>query len=245
MRKQKVWTLEILLLLLGLVLILFSCSDFCDDSVCGPDSILSEKREVAYFHSIEIWGSCQVFFKKDVQQELTVEAEQNILPLIKTWVRDDGTLIIENERSYHSSRGVTVYASMLEIRRFAIIGAGKIVGEHPFSCGELSLLIDGAGKIEMNVNAEKVFSTINGGGHIVLSGSAEFHRVKINGAGNLDALSFVSSVYELTIIGAGYCHIYVTDVLDVVLAGAGIIYYKGEPKAINSQITGAGRLVKL
>jgi hypothetical protein len=245
MNRQKVWTLEILLLLLGLALILSSCTDFCGDSVCGSGSILSEKREVAYFHSIEIRGGCQVLFEKSMQQELIVEAEQNILPLIKTWVRDDGTLIIENERSYHSSRGVTVYASMLEIRRFAIIGAGKIVGEHPFSCGELSLLIDGAGKIEMNVNAEKVFSTINGGGHIVLSGSAEFHRVKINGAGNLDALSFVSSVYELTIIGAGYCHIYVTDVLDVVLAGAGIIYYKGEPKAINSQITGAGRLVKL
>jgi hypothetical protein len=245
MRKQKVWTLEILLLLLGLVLILFSCSDFCDDSVCGPDSILSEKREVAYFHSIEIWGSCQVFFKKDVQQELTVEAEQNILPLIKTWVRDDGTLIIESEKSYDSNKGVTVYASMLEIRSFVIVGAGKFVGEQPFSCSELTLIIDGAGYIEMNVNAENVYSTINGGGHICLSGSAEFHRVKINGAGNLDALDFVISVYELTIIGAGCCHIYVTDVLDVVLAGAGVVYYKGEPRVINSQITGAGKLIKL
>lgn len=245
MKRQKVWTLEILLLLLGLVLIVSSCSDFCDDSVCGPGSILCEKREVAYFHSIEIRGGCQVFFEKDVQQELIVEAEQNILPLIKTWVRNDGTLIIESERSYDSNRGVTVYASMLEIRSFVIVGAGKIVGEQPFSCSELTLIIDGAGYIEMNVNAENVYSTINGGGHVCLSGSAEFHRVKINGAGNLDALDFMTSVYELTIIGAGYCHIYVTDVLDVVLAGAGVIYYKGEPKVINSQITGTGRLIKL
>jgi hypothetical protein len=245
MNRQKVWTLEILLLLLGLVLILSSCSDFCGDSVCGSGSILSEKREVASFHSIEIRGGCQVLFEKGVQQELIVEAEQNILPLIKTWVRNDGTLIIESEGSYNSRRGVTVYASMLEIRNFFIIGAGKVVGQQPFSTRELTLLIDGAGNIEMDVNAENVYSTINGGGHIGLSGSAEFHRVKINGAGNLDALDFVTSVYELTILGAGYCHIHVTDVLDVVLAGAGVIYYKGEPKVINSQITGAGRLVKL
>jgi len=245
MNRQKVWTLEILLLLLGLALILSSCSDFCGDSVCGSGSILSEKGEVAYFHSIEIRGGCQVLFEKGLQQELIVEAEQNILPLIKTWVRNDGTLIVESERSYSSRRGVTVYASMLEVRNFSIIGVGKVVGKQPFSTGELTLLIDGTGNIEMNVNAENVYSTINGGGYVGLSGSAEFHRVKINGAGNLDALDFVTSVYELTIIGAGYCHIHVTDVLELVLAGAGIVYYKGEPKVINSQITGAGKLVKL
>jgi len=245
MNRQKVWTLEILLLLLGIVLMVSSCSDFCGDSVCGSGSILSEKREVAYFHSIEIRAACQVLFEKDVQQELIVEAEQNILPLIKTWVRNDGTLIIENERCCDSIKGVTVYASLLEIRSFVIVGTGKVIGQQPFSTGELNLRLDGAGTIEMNVNTKNVYSTINGAGHIGLSGSAESHRVKINGAGNLDALDFVTSVYELTIIGAGYCHIYVTDVLDVVLVGAGVVYYKGEPKVINSQITGAGKLVKL
>jgi hypothetical protein len=245
MNRQKVWTFEILLLLLGYVLIISSCSDFCGDSVCGSGSILSEKREVGYFHSIEIRGGCQVLFEKGVQQELIVEAEQNILPLIKTWVRNDGTLIIESERSYDSRRGVTVYASMLEIQSFVIVGAGKVVGQQPFATGELTLLIDGAGSIEMNVNTENVYSTINGGGHIYLSGSAEFHKVEINGAGILDALDFLTSVYELTIFGAGYCHIYVTDILDVVLAGAGIVYYRGTPEVINSQISGAGKLIKL
>jgi hypothetical protein len=245
MKKQKVTTLDILLLLLGLALIVSSCSDFCGDSVCGSGSILSEIREVAYFDSIEIRVCCQVLFEKGVQQELIVEAEQNILPLIKTWVRNDGTLIVESERSYDSRRGVTVYASLLEIRSFVIVGAGKVIGQQPFSTGELTLRLDGAGTIEMNVNAENVYSTINGTGHIGLSGSADFHNVKINGAGILDALDFVTSVYELTIIGAGYCHIHVTDVLDVVLAGAGIVFYRGTPEVINSQISGAGKLVKL
>jgi hypothetical protein len=245
MNRQNVWTLKILLLLLGLALMVSSCSDFCGDSVCGSGSILSETREVAYFHSIEIRGGCQVLFEKGVQQELIVEAEQNILPLIKTWVRNDGTLIVESERSDDSSIGVMVYASMLEIRSFVIVGAGKVVGLQPFATGELTLLIDGAGSIEMNVNTENVYSTINGGGHIDLSGSAEFHKVEINGAGILDALDFVTSVYELTISGAGYCCIHVTNVLDVVLAGAGIVYYRGTPGVINSQISGAGKLVKL
>jgi hypothetical protein len=245
MKRKNVWTLEVLLLVLGLLFILSSCSNMGDDSEWGSGPVISEKREVAYFHSIEILGSCQVIFVKDVQQELIVEAEHNILPLINTWVRNDGTLIIESERSYKSKRGVTVYVSMLEIRRFAIIGAGKIVGEQPFSCDELFLNIDGVGKMEMHVSAKNVHTRINGSGDIFLKGQADFHRVEIIGAGNLDALDFVTSMYEITIAGAGSCHIYVTDELDVILAGAGIVYYKGNPEVINAQISGAGKLIKL
>ncbi|MDH4220688.1 MAG: DUF2807 domain-containing protein [Candidatus Aminicenantes bacterium] len=245
MKRKNVWTLEVLLLVLGLLFILSSCSNMGDDSVWGSGPVISEKRDVAFFHSIEIQGSCHVIFVKDVHQELIVEAEQNILPLINTWVKHDGTLIIDSERSYKSKKGVKVYASMLEIRRFAIIGAGEIASKQPFSCDELFLKIDGAGKMDMHVKAKNVYTRINGSGDILLSGSADFHSIEIIGAGNLDALDFVTSVYEITIAGAGYCHIYVTDKLDVILAGAGIVYYKGNPEVINAQISGAGKLVKI
>ncbi len=245
MKRQNNWTLEVLLLLLGVLFFLSSCSNMCSDSEWGSGPIVSEERDVAAFHSIEILGSCHVIFVKDLQQELFVEAESNILPLIKTWVTNDGTLIIENKKDFHSNKGVTVYASMCDIRRFSIVGAGKIVGEQPFSCNELSLSIDGAGKMEMHVDANNIISRIAGGGDISLTGTTGFHNFEIAGAGILNALNLAASSYKIHIAGAGTCHIHVKDALYVVLDGAGIVYYKGDPGVVDSQITGAGTLIKL
>jgi hypothetical protein len=245
MKRRNDWTLEVIFVLLGLIFFLSSCSNMGSHGERGSGPVLSEIREVAHFHSIEIQGSCQVIFKKDMQQELVVEAESNILPLIKTWVRNDGTLIIENERNYSSDEGVMIHVSMQEIRRFDILGAAKLVGEQAFSCNDLSLTIEGAGKIEMHVDAANVTGRIAGSGHIFLAGSTNFHDFKIIGAGKLEALNFVTSSYKISIAGAGQCHIHVTKILDLILAGAGIVYYKGDPEVINPQITGAGSLLKL
>lgn len=245
MKKQNNWTLEVLLLLLGVIFFLSSCSNMGSDWEWGSGPVVSETREVAQFHSIEIMGNCQVIFKKDVQQELVVEAESNILPLIKTWVRPDGTLIIQNEKNFHSDSGITIYASMCEVRRFDIIGAAKLVGEQPFSCSDLTLIIDGAGRMEMHVDAANLTGRIEGSGCISLAGSADSHDFEIIGAGQLEALNFVVSRYKITIAGAGKCEIHVTNILDVILAGAGIVCYRGNPEVINSQITGAGSLIKL
>ena len=245
MKKQTSWTLEMLLLLFGLIFLVSSCSNLGSDGEWGSGPVLREVREVAQFHSIEILGNCQVIFRKDVQQELVVEAEANILPLIKTWVRNDGTLIIENEKDFHSNKGVTVYASMCEIRRFAIFGAAEIKGEHPFSCNDLNLSIEGAGKMQMHVDANNVISSIVGGGDISLAGRAGSHNFEIIGAGILEALDFSTSSCKIYIAGAGTCRIHVMDALYVVLDGAGVVFYKGNPAVIDSQITGVGALIKL
>lgn len=235
-----------LLVFLGIPLVfLCSCRNHCHDSVFGSRIVMEEVRTVPFFHSIEILGSCQLFFIKDVEQKLRLEAEHNILSLIRTCVRNDGTLVIDSKRSYESDIGVKIYASMREIRGFAIYGSATVEGEQPFSCGGLDLLISGSGNMIMDAAAQKVFSSITGSGCIFLTGSAGFHRVIISGSGNLGALDFITSRYEITISGSGDCRIHVKDELDVILSGSGSVYFTGEPEVIHSSISGSGRLIKI
>ncbi|MEE9503444.1 MAG: DUF2807 domain-containing protein [Candidatus Aminicenantaceae bacterium] len=156
-------------ILMGIALV-FTCSCrnsfYDDDSVYGSGVVVEEIREVDSFHSVEILGSCDLYFVKGATQELRVITDDNILPLILTWVRYDGTLIIESKGSYTSSVGIKVYVSMVEIRRFAISGSGE-------------------------------------------------------------------------------CRIHVEDVLNVVIAGSGNVYYKGFPSVVNTTIIGSGDVIHL
>lgn len=237
-----------LFILIGIALALtWSCRNICcdDDSVYGSGVVVEEIREVDSFHSVEILGSCDLYFVKGATQELRVITDDNILPLIYTWVRPDGTLIIESKGSYTSSVGIKVYVSMVEIRGFSISGSGSIIGESPFSPRELHLIIAGSGNIHMNVRAKKVWSSIVGSGNIHLAGKAEYHNVTIAGSGRVEALDLLVSCYDIQIPGSGECRIHVEDVLNVVIAGSGNVYYKGFPSVVNTTIIGSGDVIQL
>jgi len=246
MKRIKLRHFKILVSLIGIALA-FSCSyhDGCHDTVFGSKIVITETRAVDSFHSVETVGGCDVFFTKDINQKLLLEGEDNILPLIRTWVRHDGTLIIEPKRSYKSDIGVKAYISMTEIRGFTIVGSGTTVGELPFTTDELALKIAGSGQMKMDITAQKVFTEIAGSGDIFLDGKAGFHRYTIVGSGNLNADYFMTSQYEIRIAGSGDSHIYVTDTLDVVIAGSGDVYYRGDPTVINCNINGSGKLIKI
>jgi hypothetical protein len=225
----------------------YSCQDICSskNSVYGSGVVVEEIREVDSFHSVEIQGSCDLYFVKGTTQELRVIADDNILPLILTWVRHDGTLIIESKGNYTSKSGVKVFVSMMEIRGFAISGSGSINGESPFSPQELHLMIAGSGSIQMDVRAHKVWSYIAGSGNIHLAGSAESHAVQIAGSSSLDAFDFFVSCYDVQIPGSGECRIFVKNILNVILAGSGNVYYKGSPSVVNTTIVGSGNVIGL
>ncbi len=246
MKKGNSIKTGLIILAMGLLL-LCSCyrqDDGCHgDGVVGSGRLVEEFRNVSYFDGVQVLGSCKLFFQKG-PQSLRLVGEDNILSIIDTHV-EGSTLVIDSDRSYSSDIGVTAYVSMESIREFAIHGAGKIVGEEDFTTDELILEIIGAGKIELSVTAQSISSRIAGAGSISLEGSADFHAVEITGAGEIDAYDLETKTYDITINGAGACRIFVTQELDVVIAGSGVVYYKGNPSVIRSSISGAGKIVKI
>lgn len=235
-----------LLALLGTGLVLFNaCQEYRHDSVFGSRIVIEQTRSVAPFQSVEILGSCDLYFVKAASQELRLVGEDNILPLFQTWVKGDGTLVIKNTENYRSKVGVKVYVSMRDIRGFTIYGAANVRGEQPFHTEELNLVIGGSGNMWVDVTAQRINTSILGSGDVFLSGSTKLHDLKILGSGNVNALDLMTSRTEIGLAGSGNCHVYVRDVLQVVLFGSGNIYYRGDPEVINFRISGSGQLIKL
>lgn len=212
--------------------------------VHGSGQVMEETRQVGAFDSVKIKGSFRVFFNKDGGGGVRLVGEDNILPIISTYV-ENGVLVIEPERSYSTDIGVKAYLSMDAVRGFTIEGAGHVTGEGSFDTDALFLEIFGAGKIEMNVSASTVSTTIEGTGHVELGGRADSHVITIDGAGKLEAEGFEVKNYDITVNGAGTCRIFVTRVLEAVINGAGMVYYKGDPHTINTQVSGVGKVTKI
>ena len=65
----------------------------------GSGTIKTEKRELGAFTSVETTGAYEIQITCQQRQSLEIEGDDNILPIIRTEVRD-GVLHISNEQNY-------------------------------------------------------------------------------------------------------------------------------------------------
>jgi hypothetical protein len=94
-----------LLIILVLVAVFGGCK--FGRGIAGSGNRKSEKRDLKSFNAIETSGAYEVNVNCQKPAGFEIEADDNILPLLKTEVRD-GTLFVSNDQEYHSSKSPTL-----------------------------------------------------------------------------------------------------------------------------------------
>src|SRR3954470_21635624 len=81
-----------------------------------------------------------------------------------------------------------------------------------------------------------------GASQVSLDGNVDRLLVDMTGASQLAADGLPTKTAEISTTGAGDAEVTVTDMLNVVITGAGKVTYSGNPPTIKKQITGAGSI---
>src|SRR5439155_730241 len=89
--------------------------------VTGSGKLASESRSVAAFTAIDIEGSADVVLTQDATQSVRVEADDNIVPIITTEVKN-GKLTISTSKSVTTKNKMTVYISIPTVTALGIDG---------------------------------------------------------------------------------------------------------------------------
>lgn len=216
----------------------------------GSGRIESETREVEPFSELKIKGETyvtradfEVFITQEDTFSLVIEADDNILPMIESEVRE-GMLTIWNDEWFRSSNNVRIYISSPHWRVIVVDGFAVLNTQTPLDTDAMKLTINGNGRVDINVQAEEMDIDINGRGNIELGGAAEAFSVEINGQADIDALSFVAQEAEIEINGIGDVSLEVAKNLDIEINGFGNVKYIGDPD-LSQEINGSGEIERL
>ena len=230
-------------------LIVFICLSVSFLSGCqlnfkrGNGNIQKEVIEVDDFSKVSIGGNYEVRLTKAEYPGVTIETDENLLPYINIEVYN-GTLNINNVHNLKGSRGIKVEIGYRYIDKIYSTGASKINHDKLFTSEELMLNLSGAGSIEMEIQTQKIHVNLTGAGVVTLSGRAEFQEVQISGAGGLNSIELATSECKINLSGLGGAEIYVTEKLEATITGIGGIQYAGNPKIIERQVTGLGKITR-
>lgn len=214
--------------------------------VTGSGRIVSEEREVSGFHAVALTGSGVVTVQQGDEESLVIEADDNILSLIETEVRD-GTLSLglkPGTTIVNTSRPIRYLVTLPNLNEVVISGSGTVNVDRVVD-ERFAATISGSG--EMNVDsltAANVRITISGSGDVSVAGAAETQDIRVSGSGNYLAGDLAGQSADVNISGSGDATIWVAESLDITVSGSGDISYYGNPR-VDQQATGSGRVRSL
>lgn len=228
-------------ILLSLVIIPFFISCGYRENVLGNGNITTESRTTGNFKGIQLRGSMNVRLIQGADHAVKIEAEENIIPYIETYVKDEQLIIKYTDNvNINTRRNTTVTVTLSDLQEADITGSGDITGETKFTGNdEIELGITGSGNMKLELDAPAIEAKITGSGDIYLSGNTRDIACSTTGSGKIDATSLKAENAVVKTFGSGDIHVFASIKLDATVNGSGDITYKGGG-SVSSKIHGSG-----
>ncbi len=195
-------------------------------TVTGSGQFTRETRPVSDFTGVDLRAVGEVTIKMGKLESAVVEADDNILPLLKTELV--GSQLIIGKRDNTKIRTGNPIRFIITMTRLENVS------------------ISGTGDIKINgLNSDLVTFDLPGTGSITAHGKVKTLNVSLPGTGTIDCDGLESDTVVADLNGAGEITVSARHSLQAAIAGVGSIKYSGDPTNITRTVTGHGNISKL
>jgi hypothetical protein len=249
---MKIFTVSLSFLLAALLMA--GCTSLVENivgakTITPSNTMVTEDRDVSGFTGIDMRTLGKLVITQGDSESLTITGSDNLVPLVKTTVRN-GVLVIEmNEKinplkTSDASKALTFTISLKDMDSLMVSGLAE-VEMGALSTSKLVIDMSGAGHIQLSdLTADQVELNFSGLGGAEISGEATSESIKLSGAGNIQAGDFKCQTANVTLSGLGSATVWVTDELTGEISGGGSVKYYGDPQT-NTKSTGLGKFESL
>ena len=214
-------------------------------SVSGSGHVSKTQRQVSAFKGVSLELPSSVEIVQGETEDLVIEADDNIAPMIETVV-EGGQLRIRLAERFKSVKP-TVLKLTLHVRaleQISISGSGD-VNARKLQSPTLELRIAGSGDVRLAaLQTDSLSVSISGAGDFFAAGRADTARYSIAGSGDIKTSALASKNVKISIAGSGDAAVWASQTLNVSIAGSGDVAYYGDATVTRS-VAGSGRIRKL
>ncbi len=230
-------------LLLAFKLLMISILPGCELGSCtkGEGSIERTVRPVEPFRAMVLNSSIDVRLTPGTTQTMEIEAQTNLVELVKAEV-NDGILTISVEDCFRTDGPFLVHLTTPSLETITIQGSGDIQGTGPMHADAMDLRVQGSGDMRLEIMAERLKATVQGSGDVFLSGAVGVLETRVQGSGDVRATELAAQDVKASIMGSGDIAVQCNGVLEASVMGSGDITYRGTPTGVLQNIKGSGSI---
>ncbi|MEW6653148.1 MAG: head GIN domain-containing protein [Bacteroidota bacterium] len=209
--------------LFALLLAVVSFSACTVWGVRGSGKMREQIRSSEAFDRIEAGGAYSIKIIAGKPTSITINAEENLLPYIKTRV-NGGTLYISSKKNLNPRKELEIFITTPSLTALEVSGANNV---------------DVVG-----INEKEFAVNLSGAGNVDLKGNTDRLRAEISGAGNINARELKARDVMISVSGAASADVYAKEILDASVSGVGSIDYYGKPEKTRTNVSGVGSITR-
>jgi hypothetical protein len=207
--------------------------------------VITEQRAVSEIAEVEFTMSGQLVIEQNGSEALTIEADDNIVPLITTDMTGNKlTITTKPKTSFNTRNQIHFRLSVKNLNSIQSTGSGDTRMDS-WNAANAKLEATGSGSMDMSgISTGSIAVLISGSGAIAASGKAPTQDVTLIGSGRYDGRQLESASANVAVSGSGDALVKVSDSLDAKVSGSGSVRYIGNPRVITHD-TGSGQIVQI
>ena len=249
----------------ALALATLACQFITPSIVQGSGNASTEVREVSNFNEIILEGMGNVFITVGETEELSIQADDNLLPLLTAEVQNGALKLgVVRGTNINPVEPITYNVTIKELNGISLAGSGNIYSE-PLQSNDLKVTVAGSGDVEVKglsgtdlsinlpgsgnitinqIDVTSIDTSIYGSGDIKLNGKADNQSIDVYGSGKYIAGDLETANTNILIQGSSNLTVWVENKLDIRVNGSGDVSYYGRP-TINQGGYGSGNVSSL
>ncbi len=238
-----------LLFLLLCAAVVFSCKkENSGDCFKSTGDVSIEYRTLATFDTIQTDDNVNIFLTCDTFFEVKVEAGENLIPLIKTDVKNN-TLCVRNDNKCNWVRSfkvpINVYVTMPSPGGIFNDGHATIKGLNTITDRTVVIKMSSSGDVDLKLDVPHLLTKLSASeGNLYLTGTCPFSEIFCIGTTIIYANDLITDKTYITTYGTGDMHVNTATQVGANIYWIGNVYYTGNAVETYAHYTSSGRLIK-
>lgn len=223
------------------LLLFFSCES---SNSYSSENEIQEKKTLSGVKRLQTDGVFNLTLTQSNEESIEVEGPAELID--KLTIDQQGDLLVlkmEKNGGFNFNKGdFKIRIALKELTELNYDGVGNVKTNGLFKVGNLKLLGNGVGNLELELEAQEIDANFDMVGNIKLNGNAFRAIFENNGVGKLDASELIVENMEVNSSGIGKVEIHCEGDLSLVVDGIGKVSYSGNPRIIKKEVSGIGKV---
>lgn len=227
--------------LLILATLTISCAGNMFNSVSGNRNVKTENRKIQdNFSVVKVSAGIDLYITQGNEVSLVVEADENLLDIIKTEVNENGKLSIYSEKNIWKAKARKVHLTLTNIEELIATSGSDVYTENTLKATRFKVSVTSGADAKIDVDAENVESNATSGADLSISGVATNHTSSATSGSSIYAFGLKSKKAKVSVTSGADIDIYASESIDARATSGGDVDFKGNPTNVNKKETSGG-----
>jgi len=225
-----------------LIILITTSSCFMEGitGIRGNGNVVSEDRKInSDFEAIKVQQGINLYITQGTITDLNVEADENILDLLLTEVKN-GELKIYFEKNVYRAKARNVYLTTNEISKIRASSGASVKSENTLQLSNLDLDSSSGSSMKIHVNASEITSESSSGADIDIFGKTESFSARASSGSSIDADKLEAIDVHAKASSGASIDVNVTGNLTAKANSGGDIDFEGNPTHVNKDTSSGG-----